>query len=243
MRSLAVALVLAGFGAAPVVAQADPHLHHQHQHHQHQHQQQPATGAPAAGHDGHSNGHNHSHELGPAGATYDLRWLDAMVQHHIGALRMSEFVFNIGSPGVGALANSIWREQAREIKAMGQWRKAWYPEAPSYPVALKSGGDPNSMAGLERMGQGMIEAMQMMGTKPTRANRVQWFLEGMIVHHGGALEMAHDALQKSSHPTVLRLAREIIVAQRQEIISLRRMLGRDGFNKPEYYQYDALFSF
>ena len=81
---------------------------------------------------------------------------------------MSEFVFNIGSPGVGALANSIWREQAREIKAMGQWRKAWYPEAPSYPVALKSGGDPNSMAGLERMGQGMIEAMQMMGTKPSQ---------------------------------------------------------------------------
>jgi len=166
-----------------------------------------------------------------------------MVQHHIGALRMSEFVFNIGSPGVGALANSIWREQAREIKAMGQWRKAWYPEAPSYPVALKSGGDPNSMAGLERMGQDMIEAMQMMATKPTRDNRVQWFLEGMIVHHGGALEMAHDALQKSSHPTVRRLAREIIVAQRQEIIALRRMLGRDGFNKPEYYQYDALFSF
>jgi uncharacterized protein (DUF305 family) len=125
-----------------------------------------------------------------------------MVQHHIGALRMSEFVFNIGSPGVGALANSIWREQAREIKAMGQWRKAWYPEAPSYPVALKSRGDPNSMAGLERLGLDMIEAMQMITTKPTRDNRVQWFLEGMIVHHGGALEMAHDALQKSSHPTV-----------------------------------------
>jgi uncharacterized protein (DUF305 family) len=114
---------------------------------------------------------------------------------------------------------------------------------PSYPVALKSGGDPNSMAGLERMGLDMIEAMQMITTKPTRDNRVQWFLEGMIVHHGGALEMAHDALQKSSHPTVRRLAREIIVAQRQEIIALRRMLGRDGFNQPEYYQYDALFSF
>jgi uncharacterized protein (DUF305 family) len=58
-----------------------------------------------------------------------------MVQHHTGALRMSEFVFDIGSPGVGALAASIWSDQAQEIKAMGQWRKAWYPEAPVYPVA------------------------------------------------------------------------------------------------------------
>jgi uncharacterized protein (DUF305 family) len=34
--------------------------------------------------------------VGPAGRTYDLRWLDAMVQHLIGALRMGEFVFDIG---------------------------------------------------------------------------------------------------------------------------------------------------
>ena len=101
-------------------------------------------------------------------------------------------------------------------------------------MALKSGGDPNGMAGLERMGQDMVEAMQMMGTKPTRDNRVQWFFEGMIVHHGGALEMVHDTLQKSSYPSVRRLAREII--------ALRRMLGRDGFDMPEYSQYDGLFS-
>ena len=55
-----------------------------------------------------------------AGSTYDLRWLDGMVQHHTGALRMSEFVFDIGVPGVGALAKDIWRDQAQEIKAMGQ---------------------------------------------------------------------------------------------------------------------------
>jgi uncharacterized protein (DUF305 family) len=143
MRSLALSLLLVGFWVAPSLAQGDPNHHHHH--HQHEHQ----------------------HELGPAGTTYDLRWLDAMVQHHTGALRMGEFVFNIGSPGVGALAHDIWREQAREIKAMGQWRKAWYPEAPMPPVALKAGGDPNSMAGLEAMGSARIEAMQMMGATPT----------------------------------------------------------------------------
>lgn len=226
----AASLLLTAIWAAPALAQGGPHQHHQH-HNQHHNQHQQA--APGAAH--------HNHDVGPAGSTYDLRWLDAMVQHHTGALRMSEFVFNIGSPGVGALANGIWREQAREIKAMGQWRKAWYPEAPAYPVALKSGGDPNSISGLERMGAAQIQAMQMMGSTPTKANRVVWFLEGMIAHHGGALQMAHDALEKSTNTTVRRLALEIIVAQRAEIIELRRMLRQEGLNKPEYSQFDALF--
>ncbi len=247
MRSLAVSLMLSGLWAAPALAQGDPHQHHQHHHHQHQHHQHhnaaPMTPAAAQGHDGHDSHDSHSHDVGPAGTTYDLRWLDAMVQHHTGALRMSEFVFNIGSPGVGALANGIWREQAREIKAMGQWRKAWYPEAPVYPVALKPGGDPSTMAGLERMSPAQIQAMQMMGSTPSKDNRVVWFLEGMIAHHGGALEMAHDARKKSSNPTVRRLAREIIVAQRAEIIELRRMLRVEGLSKPEYSKYDALFRF
>jgi len=201
----------------------------------------PAPGsAPAAAPIEHS---AHNHDVGPAGSTYDLRWLDAMVQHHTGALRMSEFVFDIGVPGVGSLAKDIWRDQAQEIKAMGQWRKAWYPEAPVYPVALKAGGDPNSMDSLERMGAAQIQTMQMTGSTPTRATRVTWFLEGMIPHHGGALVMAHDALKKSSNPTIQRLAQQIIVAQRREILELRRMLRHDGLDKPEYDQFDALFSF
>jgi uncharacterized protein (DUF305 family) len=143
---------------------------------------------------------------------------------------------------VGALAKEIWRDQAQEIKAMGQWRKAWFPEAPVYPVVLRAGGDPNAMADLTRMSSDMIQAMQMMASTPTRENRVTWFLEGMIEHHGGALIMAHDALDKSTNPTIRRLARDIIVAQRKEIIQLRKMLQHDGLNKPEYYSYDKLFS-
>lgn len=125
---------------------------------------------------------------------------------------------------------------------MGQWRKAWYPQAPVYPVALRPGGDPNALADLVRMSTAQIQAMQMMASIPTPENRVTWFLEGMLHHHGGALLMAHDALEKSSNPTIRRLARGIIVAQRREIIQLRRMLQRDGLNKAEFHQYDRLFS-
>ena len=80
---------------AQPVAAADLHGHHHHGH----------PGGPVTA-------PSHSHSVGPAGATYDLRWLDAMQQHHTGALRMSERVFNGASPGVGSLAQHIWRDQA-----------------------------------------------------------------------------------------------------------------------------------
>ncbi len=182
------------------------------------------------------------HDVGPAGATYDLRFIDGMVQHHTSALRMSEYVFDVGVPGVGSLGKEIWDDQSQEIKAMGQWRKAWYPDAPVYPVTFLSGGDPNSLSGVTRMTAEQIAGMRMMESIPTKSNRVTWFLEGMLQHHGGALIMAHDAFLKSTNPTILRLARNIIIAQRREILQIRRMLQHDGLNKPEYFQYDALFS-
>ena len=213
---------------APALAQIPGGMNHE------GHEGMPGMAAPA--HAG------HAHDVGPAGATYDLRFLDGMVQHHTGALRMSEFVFDIGQPGVGALGKAIWRDQAGEIRAMGLWRKSWYPQAPVYPVALASGGDPNSLSGLIRMSQTQIDGMRMIGEGPTRENRVTWFLEGMLHHHGGALIMAHDALAKSTNPTIRRFATGVIVAQRAEIIQLRRMLALEGLRKPEYSQYDALFS-
>ena len=218
-------VAFAGMGQLPA-ARAQDIPDHSHHHH--------GSPTPAGG--------GHSHEVGPAGETYDLRWIDAMVQHHSGALRMAELVFDSGEPGVGALAKEIWRDQAQEIKAMGQWRRAWYPAAPSYPVSLAPGGDPNALAGLTRMGEAEMAAMRMMGELPSRDTRITWFLEGMLQHHGGALLMAHDALSKSTNPTIRRLARGIILSQSKEIITLRRMLQHDGLNKPAYFSFDRLFS-
>ncbi|MFQ6538231.1 MULTISPECIES: DUF305 domain-containing protein [Aphanothece] len=237
------ALALTALLAAPALAAVDPHAGHRHgEHRQGEQGDGPVQARGEQDHD-HDHQHDHaSHDLGPAGATYDLRFIDAMVQHHTGALRMGEFVFGIGEPGVGALASTIWREQAQEIRAMGLWRKAWYPQAPVHPVSLAPGGDPDSLDGLTRMSRSEIEAMRMLGDGPTRDNRVVWFLEGMLHHHGMALQMAHDALAKSTNPTLRRFARGVIVAQRGEIIALRRMLAVEGLRKPAYHQYDALFA-
>ena len=233
--SLIRVLALVALLATPALGQVDPHAG----------RRGLGSGTPAeaaAPHGAHHHHDDHSHDVGPAGASYDLRFIDAMVQHHSGALRMSELVFNIGQPGVGALARRIWRDQAEEIRAMGLWRRAWYPQAPLHPVSLPSGGDPDSLAALTRMEPEQIAAMRMMGALPSPQERVVWFLEGMLHHHGGALLMAHDALAKSTNPTIRRFARGVIVAQRAEIIELRRMLAREGLRKPAYHRYDTLFA-
>jgi uncharacterized protein (DUF305 family) len=91
---------------------------------------------------------------------------------------------------------------------MGQWRKAWYPVAPVERLTLRTGGFPHCLSGL------------MMAIGPTQDFRGTWFLEGMIAYHGGSFVMAHDALEKSSNPTLRRLARQITWAQRLEIMTL-----------------------
>lgn len=104
-----------------------------------------------------------------------------MVKHHTGALRMGEFAFDIGSPGVAALAMGIWGDQAQEIRAMGLLRGACPPEEPIFQGVLKCGADPNAMADLVRMSPEQIDAMRMMGITSTPEGRA-----GALVSQGNA---------------------------------------------------------
>ena len=115
MRSAPAVLALLGLLATKVPAQAqlDPHQHHQ--------RMDPA---PAMDHSA------HNHDVGPAGSTYDLRWIDGMVQHHTGALRMSEFVFDIGVPGVGRWPR---RSGAIRPRRSRQWASGAKPGTPRQP--------------------------------------------------------------------------------------------------------------
>ena len=67
--------------AAPALAQMPSGMDHE------GHHDMPGMTAPAEASPAHA---GHAHDVGPAGATYDLRFIDGMVQHHTGALRMSE---------------------------------------------------------------------------------------------------------------------------------------------------------
>tara|TARA_Y100000991_G_scaffold131931_1_gene99414 strand:- start:679 stop:1152 length:474 start_codon:yes stop_codon:yes gene_type:complete len=82
-----------------------------HEGHGDNHQQQQAE---LVSHQDQSGYSRHNHSLGPFGASYDLRSLDAMNLHYAGVLRISEYVFGIGAPGPAHLAHStgIYKSEA-----------------------------------------------------------------------------------------------------------------------------------
>ncbi len=73
--------------------------------------------------------HNMSMDLGPADADYELRFLDAMIPHHQGAVEMAQEVLSKSQrPEMKKLAQDIIAAQNREIEPMKQWRTAWYKQ-------------------------------------------------------------------------------------------------------------------
>jgi uncharacterized protein (DUF305 family) len=68
-----------------------------------------------------------SQSLGAADAEFDLRFINAMLPHHEGALKMAkEAQQKSKRTEVKQLATNILTSQQAEIQQMKQWRKAWY---------------------------------------------------------------------------------------------------------------------
>jgi uncharacterized protein (DUF305 family) len=68
-----------------------------------------------------------SMDLGAADANFDLRFINAMIPHHQGAVTMAQDALTKSKrPEIQKLANDIIASQKAEISQMEQWRKAWY---------------------------------------------------------------------------------------------------------------------
>jgi len=157
----------------------------------------------------------HEHmDLGPADATYDLRFIDAMIMHHEGAIVMAEAALaNSEREEIRQLATEIIAEQEREIAQMQEWRQAWYPEAPAEPVMHHAG-----MGHDMPMTDEMAAAMRMdMDLGPADDEFDLRFINAMIPHHEGAVAMAEDLREKSDRPEMQALADDIISAQQAEM--------------------------
>ncbi len=55
------------------------------------------------------------------------------------------------------------------------------------------------------------------------------FIEGMIIHHEGAVEMAEQAKKKAKHDEIKKLADEIITAQTREIRMMKDWKNSWGY--------------
>jgi len=70
----------------------------------------------------------------------------------------------------------------------------------------------------------MTEMMTAMHIKPS-GNVDRDFVEMMVPHHRGAIDMAQALLRYGRNEQIRRLAQEIIVTQQQEIAAMRLVLG------------------
>ena len=65
--------------------------------------------------------------LGAADSQFDLRFINAMIAHHEGAVTMAQDALKKSQrPQIKQLAKEIIAAQQKEIAQMKQWRKAWY---------------------------------------------------------------------------------------------------------------------
>ena len=68
-------------------------------------------------------------DLGTADAQFDLRFLNAMIPHHEGAVVMAQDALSKSKrPEIKKLAQEIIASQKIEIKQMQQWKQAWYKQ-------------------------------------------------------------------------------------------------------------------
>ncbi len=77
-----------------------------------------------------------------------------------------------------------------------------------------------SMMGSYSM-QGAMQGMMHGISRETGNDFDRAFLDEMIVHHEGAIEMAQMVRERSSRPELLKLADDIISTQSQEIDMMR----------------------
>jgi uncharacterized protein (DUF305 family) len=158
-------------------------------------------------------------DLGAADETFDLRFIDAMILHHQGAVEMAEDAANKSQrPEIQQLAQAIIAAQEREIAQMQQWRQAWYPDAAAEPVMYDA-----QMGHMMPMNDEMRAIMMMnQDLGPADEGYDQRFIDAMVPHHEGALTMAEEALEKSDRPEIQQLAQDILDSQQVEIEQMQQ---------------------
>lgn len=67
--------------------------------------------------------------LGPKNAMYDKRFMDLMIVHHEGGIKMAKDALNKSErPEIKEMAQQIIDSQEKEIQQMKDWEKSWYPQ-------------------------------------------------------------------------------------------------------------------
>ncbi len=149
----------------------------------------------------------------------DEMFVTGMITHHEQAIQMADLL--LGKDGVDTrvvdLAEQIKDAQGPEIETMTSWLAEW---GIPYDDSMSEG-----MGGMDHGGGMMSEADMTALESATGADATRLFLEGMIGHHQGAVQMAQSVIDNGQNPVVADLAQTIIDGQTAEIATMQDILG------------------
>lgn len=151
----------------------------------------------------------------------DATFAQQMIPHHQQAIEMAQLAQGRVSSGeVLELAENIEAAQGPEVDTLQGWLEAWGEQVPSGAMDHGDMGHDSDDAM-----SGMMDEDEM--NDLMAASGADWdrmFLEMMIEHHEGAVEMAQAAVDEGENPDAVALARKIISDQQAEITQMRQLL-------------------
>jgi uncharacterized protein (DUF305 family) len=149
----------------------------------------------------------------------DVSFAQNMIPHHAQALEMAKVAeVQASSSEVKALAKQIEAAQQPEIDTMNSWLKAW-GEATVDPKTATQHSDHMSMPGM----MSSDDMKKLMASHGSDYDRM--FLQMMIEHHKGAIDMAKTETAKGKYPDAKAMADSIATSQQAEVTQMERLLA------------------
>ncbi|WP_422743055.1 DUF305 domain-containing protein [Mycobacterium sp. WMMD1722] len=175
-----------------------------------------AGGSASDGHTDHTHAPGEdSAEHGPHNAE-DITFAQNMLPHHKQALELVDLArANSTDPALLQLAGAIAAAQGPEIGQMSEMLRSWgqNPDA-----AMDHSGHDMSMTG-------MVDAATMQRLESLRGAEFDTlWLQSMISHHQGAVEMANAEIAGGQNAEAKTLAEHIVSTQEAEIAQMKQML-------------------
>lgn len=148
----------------------------------------------------------------------DVMFAQTMIPHHQQAVVMSDTLLKKSgvTAETTALAKEIKAAQQPEITTMQGWLKAWGHDMGGGMGGMNHGGTDDGMAT-------DAEMKNFDQTDGTAAEKM--YLEMMTKHHQGAIAMAQTETENGKNTDAVALANNIITGQRQEIITMKKLLA------------------
>ena len=159
----------------------------------------------------------------------DVTFASRMIQHHAQALSMVDVTRGRDlDPQVAALAEDIQDAQAPEIQTMSAWLQEWDEEIPA-TVRDHSHADMGGMDGMDDDTgtdmPGMMSDSQMSDLRHAGdADFQDMWLEMMVEHHEGAVQMAATEEANGRFRDAVNLAEDVRKSQTAEIDAMRTIL-------------------